>query len=64
MSHIILSLTLSLLAIITVHYACFRGAAVESIEALVESNPEWVTVHNNAGYSPLQILCKNGRIDE
>ena len=28
------------------------------------ANPEWILVRNNAGYSPLQILCKNGRIDE
>ena len=28
------------------------------------TNPEWICVKNNAGYSPLQILCKNGRIDE
>ena len=28
------------------------------------TNPEWICVRNNAGHSPLQILCKNGRIDE
>jgi hypothetical protein len=28
------------------------------------ANPEWIVVRNNAGYSPLQILCKIGRIDE
>jgi hypothetical protein len=28
------------------------------------ANPEWISVRNNAGYSPLQVLCKNGRIDE
>jgi hypothetical protein len=27
-------------------------------------NPQWITVCNNAGYSPLQILCKQGRIDD
>lgn len=28
------------------------------------ANPEWISIRNNAGYTPLQILCKNGRIDE
>jgi hypothetical protein len=28
------------------------------------ANPQWITVCNNAGYSPLQILCKQGRIDD
>jgi hypothetical protein len=28
------------------------------------TNPEWISVCNNAGYSPLQILCKQGRIDD
>jgi hypothetical protein len=28
------------------------------------ANPEWISMRNNAGYSPLQILCKNGRISE
>ncbi len=28
------------------------------------ANPEWIMVRNNGGYSPFQILCKNGRIDE
>ena len=27
------------------------------------SNPNWISVCNNAGYTPLQILCKNARID-
>jgi hypothetical protein len=49
---------------VSVHNACFRGASWASIEALAVSNPEWITMRNNAGYSPLQILCKNGRIDD
>lgn len=46
------------------HYACLRNATVESIEALAESNPNWILACNNAGYSPMQILCKNGRIND
>jgi hypothetical protein len=34
------------------------------IEALAEFNPHWINVRNNAGYSPLQMLCKNGRVDQ
>jgi hypothetical protein len=48
----------------SVHYACFRNAPRDSIETLAIANPHWITVCNNAGYSPLQILCKQGRIDE
>lgn len=48
----------------TVHEACFRGSPYDHIETLAKGNPEWIGVKNNAGYSPLQILCKNGRIDE
>jgi ankyrin repeat protein len=46
------------------HEACFRGAGFESIETLARNNPEWIMVWNNAGYTPLQILCKGGRLDE
>ena len=46
------------------HYACFRGVGAEQIEALTLSNPEWISVRNNAGYSPLHILCKSGRIGD
>lgn len=28
------------------------------------ANPEWLNVCNNGGFTPLQILCKNARIDE
>lgn len=28
------------------------------------ANPQWISVCNNAGYSPLQTLCKQGRIDD
>ncbi len=31
---------------------------------IAKANPEYILVRNNAGYTPLQILCKNGRIDE
>ena len=48
----------------SVHDACFRGSPFEHIETLAMANPEWIMVRNNAGYSPFQILCKNGRIDE
>jgi hypothetical protein len=47
-----------------VHDACFRGSPFEHIETLAMANPEWISIRNNAGYTPLQILCKNGRIDE
>mmetsp|Transcript_6342 Transcript_6342/g.16020 ORF Transcript_6342/g.16020 Transcript_6342/m.16020 type:complete len:1440 (+) Transcript_6342:308-4627(+) len=46
------------------HDACFRGSPFEHFETLAMANPQWVAVHNNGGLSPLQILCKNGRIDE
>lgn len=47
-----------------VHDACFRGSSFEHIETLAMGNPEWLHVCNNGGFTPLQILCKNGRIDE
>ena len=31
---------------------------------VAKTNPEYILVRNNAGHTPLQILCKNGRIDE
>ena len=46
------------------HYACFRHASVENIEALASQHPLWITARNNAGFSPIMILSKNGRIDE
>ncbi|GAX11302.1 hypothetical protein FisN_15Lh231 [Fistulifera solaris] len=46
------------------HLACFRDFSRPHIESLAASNPSWISVRNNAGYSPLQILCKNGRIDD
>lgn len=46
------------------HDACFRSTPYEHLEAIAKTNPEYILVHNNAGYTPLQILCKNGRIDE
>lgn len=47
-----------------VHYACFRGAHYQQIESLAMANPKWVKTKNNAGHSPLQIICKSGRVDE
>lgn len=47
-----------------VHHACFQGTPFEHIEHLAMSNPEWIMVQNNAGYTPLQIMCKNGRIHD
>jgi ankyrin repeat protein len=46
------------------HEACFRGAGHDRIETLAQSNPEWIMARNNAGYTPLQVLCKSGRLDE
>jgi ankyrin repeat protein len=46
------------------HEACFRGASFEHIETLAKSTPEWIVVRNNAGYTPLQVMCKSGRLDE
>ena len=46
------------------HEACFRGAGHDRIETLVHSNPGWILARNNAGYTPLQVLCKGGRLDE
>ena len=46
------------------HEACFRGASFEHIETLAKATPEWIVVRNNAGYTPLQVMCKSGRLDE
>eukprot|EP00521_Asterionellopsis_glacialis_P010057 CAMPEP_0195289588 /NCGR_PEP_ID=MMETSP0707-20130614/5801_1 /TAXON_ID=33640 /ORGANISM="Asterionellopsis glacialis, Strain CCMP134" /LENGTH=530 /DNA_ID=CAMNT_0040349611 /DNA_START=678 /DNA_END=2270 /DNA_ORIENTATION=- len=45
------------------HEACFRGASFEHIETLAKANPEWIMARNNAGYTPLQIVCKGGKLD-
>jgi ankyrin repeat protein len=45
------------------HYACFRSAGREQIEALVMHHPEWLPIQNSGGFTPLQILCKSGRVD-
>ena len=49
---------------VTVHLACFRENSRAHIETLAAQNPQWITVRNNAGFSPLQLLCQNGQIDE
>ncbi|CAB9497995.1 ankyrin 3, node of Ranvier (ankyrin G) [Seminavis robusta] len=46
------------------HNACFRGSPFEHIETLAMSNPQWVKCTNNAGYTPLQIMCKNARLQD
>jgi len=46
------------------HEACFRNASFEHIETLAKATPEWIVVRNNAGYTPLQFMCKGGRLDE
>lgn len=46
------------------HEACFRGASFEHIETLAKATPEWIVVRNNAGYTPLQVMCKGGVLDE
>lgn len=46
------------------HEACFRGASFEHIETLAKATPEWIVVRNNAGFTPLQVMCKSGRLDE
>jgi ankyrin repeat protein len=44
------------------HEACnSRRGQIESIATL---HPEWITVGNNAGFTPLQILCKSGCMDD
>ena len=45
------------------HYACFRGANREQIESLAMNNPDFLASQNSAGFTPLQILCKSGRVD-
>jgi ankyrin repeat protein len=47
-----------------VHNACFRGSPFEHIETLAMSNPQWVKCVNNAGYTALQIMCKNARLQD
>ena len=49
---------------VTVHDSCIRSTPYEHLEMISKANPEYILVRNNAGYTPLQILCKNGRIDE
>jgi len=46
------------------HDACNLGKPYENLEAIAKANPEYIQIRNNAGLTPLQILCKNGRIDE
>lgn len=46
------------------HDACIRFTPYEQLEVIAKANPEYILVRNNAGFTPLQILCKNGRIDE
>lgn len=46
------------------HHACFRGSPFEHIETLAMSNPQWVKCANNAGYTALQIMCKNARLQD
>ncbi|OEU21681.1 ankyrin [Fragilariopsis cylindrus CCMP1102] len=46
------------------HDACFRSTPFEQLEVIAKKNPKYILVRNNAGYTPLQILCKNGRIEE
>ena len=46
------------------HHACFRGSPFEHIETLAMSNPHWVKCPNNAGYTALQIMCKNARLND
>jgi ankyrin repeat protein len=45
------------------HEACFRGASFEHIEALAKAAPDWIVARNNAHLTPLQVLCKIGRLD-
>ncbi len=46
------------------HEACFRGAEHDRIETLCRTNPGWIMARNNAGYTPLQVLCKGGNLDD
>lgn len=46
-----------------VHLACFRGAPLETIESLIQTNSGWISARNNAGYTPIQILCQSARIE-
>jgi hypothetical protein len=47
-----------------VHNACVRLVdGTESVETMAEHHPEWLLAVNNAGYTPVQLLCRNGLID-
>ena len=46
------------------HEACFRGASFDHIETLAKATPEWIVAKNNAGYTPLQVMCKGGLLDK
>lgn len=35
-----------------------------NIEPSIMSHPEWISVMNNAGFTPVELLCRNGRFDE
>ncbi|GKY91763.1 hypothetical protein MPSEU_000148000 [Mayamaea pseudoterrestris] len=45
------------------HSAILRLAPVETIETTAISNSRWISMRNNAGYTPLQLLCKNSQAD-
>ncbi|VEU33806.1 unnamed protein product [Pseudo-nitzschia multistriata] len=47
------------------HDACFlKTTPYEHLEMIAKKNPEYIRVRNNAGHTPLQLLCMIGRIDE
>jgi len=47
-----------------VHEACYQDTPYEQLETIAKANPEHILVRNVVDLTPLQILCKNGRIDE
>lgn len=47
-----------------VHSACLNLTNIENIETMAEDHPEWLLTVNNAGYNPVQLLCRKGLINE
>jgi ankyrin repeat protein len=44
--------------------ACFQGRPFEHIETLLLAHPDWISIRNAGGSTALQMLCRNGRIDD
>jgi ankyrin repeat protein len=46
------------------HQGCNDRSSAAQIESLACAHPEWITLRDQGGLTPLQVLCKNGHVDE